>query len=147
MNLKTSFTCPIKSISIKAGSNNVHLTTNHSKNYIKLKIEFWAIFLVYIFYWNSFWFSNYNWQYRLHLKAKKNLTSTITTLNHLHIVLGGVDDLERITKERDYLKASNLLQGVSNVIEHLDVYSKTVPEVKDLRSWSWLSLLFQGKIS
>ena len=65
-------------------------------------------------------------------QAKKNLTSTITTLNHLHIVLGGVDDLERITKARDYLKASNLLQGVSNVIEHLDVYAQTVPEVKDL---------------
>ena len=63
-------------------------------------------------------------------QAKKNLTSTITTLNHLHIVMGGVDDLERITKERDYLKASNLLQGVSNVIEHLDVYSTTVPEVR-----------------
>ena len=44
-------------------------------------------------------------------QAKKNLTSTITTLNHLHIVLGGVDDLERITKNRDYTKASNLLQG------------------------------------
>ena len=60
-------------------------------------------------------------------QAKKNLTSTITTLNHLHIVLGGVDDLENITKKRDYAKAANLLQGVSNVIEHLEVYSNSVP--------------------
>ena len=65
-------------------------------------------------------------------QAKKNLTSTITTLNHLHIVLGGVDDLENITKKRDYAKAANLLQGVSNVIEHLEVYSNSVPEVKSL---------------
>ena len=35
-------------------------------------------------------------------QAKKNLSSSITTLNHLHIVLGGVDNLERMTKSRDY---------------------------------------------
>ena len=32
-------------------------------------------------------------------QAKKNLTAAITTLNHLHIVLGGVDNLERMTGE------------------------------------------------
>ena len=65
-------------------------------------------------------------------QAKKNLTAAITTLNHLHIVLGGVDNLERQTATRDYGQAANLLQGVTNVIEHLELYSESVEEIKTL---------------
>ena len=43
-------------------------------------------------------------------QAKKNLTAAITTLNHLHIVLGGVDNLEKMTQTRNYSQAAGLLQ-------------------------------------
>jgi len=52
-------------------------------------------------------------------QAKRNLTASITTLNHLHIVLDGVENLEKATADRDYSLVATLLPGVSNVIEHL----------------------------
>ena len=33
---------------------------------------------------------------------------------------------------RDYAQAANLLQGVTNVIEHLETYSDSVDEIKSL---------------
>ena len=42
--------------------------------------------------------------------AKRNLTLAITTLNHLHMLVGGVSTLRQQTKERQYGDAANLLQ-------------------------------------
>ncbi|CAG5085345.1 Oidioi.mRNA.OKI2018_I69.PAR.g10870.t1.cds [Oikopleura dioica] len=63
-------------------------------------------------------------------QAKRNLTASITTLNHLHIVLDGVENLEKATTARDYGLVATLLPGVSNVIEHLDVYKDSVEEIQ-----------------
>ncbi|VDI70663.1 vacuolar protein sorting-associated protein 53, partial [Mytilus galloprovincialis] len=63
--------------------------------------------------------------------AKKNLTSSITTLNHLHMLVGGVDSLTLLTKRRQYGEVANLLQGVLNVQEHFDRYM-SIPQIKQL---------------
>lgn len=63
-------------------------------------------------------------------QAKRNLTASITTLNHLHIVLGGVENLEKATAARDYGLVATLLPGVSNVIEHLETFKDTVDEIE-----------------
>ncbi|XP_067032870.1 vacuolar protein sorting-associated protein 53 homolog [Acropora muricata] len=54
--------------------------------------------------------------------AKRHLTSSITTLNHLHMLVGGVDTLMNLTKKRHYGEVANLLQGVVNVLEHFKKY-------------------------
>ncbi|KAK2558268.1 Vacuolar protein sorting-associated protein 53-like protein [Acropora cervicornis] len=54
--------------------------------------------------------------------AKRHLTSSITTLNHLHMLVGGVDTLMNLTKKRQYGEVANLLQGVVNVLEHFKKY-------------------------
>ncbi|KAJ8313104.1 hypothetical protein KUTeg_010477 [Tegillarca granosa] len=63
--------------------------------------------------------------------AKKNLTSSITTLNHLHMLVGGVDSLMSLTKRRQYGEVANLLQGVLNVLEHFQKYM-SIPQIKQL---------------
>ncbi|XP_061198063.1 vacuolar protein sorting-associated protein 53 homolog [Saccostrea echinata] len=63
--------------------------------------------------------------------AKKNLTSSITTLNHLHMLLGGVDSLSMLAKKRQYGDVANLLQGVQNVLEHFQKYME-IPQIKQL---------------
>ncbi|XP_021560100.2 vacuolar protein sorting-associated protein 53 homolog [Neomonachus schauinslandi] len=54
--------------------------------------------------------------------AKRHLTTSITTLNHLHMLAGGVDSLEAMTRRRQYGEVANLLQGVMNVLEHFHKY-------------------------
>uniref|UniRef100_A0A8D2L4I5 Vps53 N-terminal domain-containing protein n=1 Tax=Varanus komodoensis TaxID=61221 RepID=A0A8D2L4I5_VARKO len=54
--------------------------------------------------------------------AKRHLTTSITTLNHLHMLAGGVDSLEAMTRRRQYGEVANLLQGVVNVLEHFSKY-------------------------
>lgn len=54
--------------------------------------------------------------------AKRHLTSSITTLNHLHMLVGGVDTLMNLTRKRHYGEVANLLQGVVNVLEHFKKY-------------------------
>ncbi|XP_048777650.2 vacuolar protein sorting-associated protein 53 homolog [Ostrea edulis] len=63
--------------------------------------------------------------------AKKNLTSSITTLNHLHMLVGGVDSLSTMAKKRQYRDVANLLQGVQNVLEHFQKYME-IPQIKQL---------------
>ena len=63
--------------------------------------------------------------------AKKNLTAAITTLNHLHMLVGGVITLRKQKEERQYGDAANLLQGLQEVILHFQNYSE-VPQIKDL---------------
>uniref|UniRef100_A0AAY4D8J8 Vps53 N-terminal domain-containing protein n=1 Tax=Denticeps clupeoides TaxID=299321 RepID=A0AAY4D8J8_9TELE len=57
--------------------------------------------------------------------AKRHLTTSITTLNHLHMLAGGVDSLEAMTRKRQYGEVANLLQGVVNVLEHFQKYMVT----------------------
>ena len=42
--------------------------------------------------------------------AKRNLTTAITTLNHLHMLVGGVSTLQALTRQRQYGEAAMLLQ-------------------------------------
>ncbi len=63
--------------------------------------------------------------------AKRNLTAAITTLNHLHMLVGGVATLQRQTGDRQYGEASKLLQGLMQVLEHFKGYSE-IPQIKEL---------------
>ncbi|KAK3728895.1 hypothetical protein QZH41_010187, partial [Actinostola sp. cb2023] len=63
--------------------------------------------------------------------AKRHLTSSITTLNHLHMLVGGVDTLTILSKKRQYGEVSNLLQGVINVLEHFKKYF-SIPQIRQL---------------
>ncbi|EFX62721.1 hypothetical protein DAPPUDRAFT_336536 [Daphnia pulex] len=63
--------------------------------------------------------------------AKRNLTSAITTLNHLHFLVFGVDQLEVLCQKRQYSEIASLLQGVSRVMEHFTPYLD-IPQVKQL---------------
>lgn len=71
--------------------------------------------------------------------AKRNLTSAITTLNHLNMLVSGVDTLHTLVKTRQYGDVANLLQGVANVVEHFDNYhnipqiAKIAQKVKDIK--------------
>nr|CAG4649978.1 EOG090X024P [Sida crystallina] len=63
--------------------------------------------------------------------AKRNLTSAITTLNHLHFLVFGVDQLELLCEKRQYAEIASLLQGVGRVMEHFTPYLD-IPQVKQL---------------
>lgn len=63
--------------------------------------------------------------------AKRNLTLAITTLNHLHMLVGGVDDLKSLTEKRLYGEIALPLQAISEVMTHFENYSD-IPQVKDL---------------
>uniref|UniRef100_A0A673GLB0 Vacuolar protein sorting-associated protein 53 homolog n=1 Tax=Sinocyclocheilus rhinocerous TaxID=307959 RepID=A0A673GLB0_9TELE len=70
--------------------------------------------------------------------AKRHLTTSITTLNHLHMLAGGVDSLEAMTRKRQYGEVANLLQGVVNVLEHFQKYMEHKPHshtVNLTKSW------------
>ena len=62
---------------------------------------------------------------------KRNLTTAITTLNHLHMLVGGVTTLQKQKEDRQYSDAANLLQGLQEVILHFQSYSD-IPQIKDL---------------
>lgn len=63
--------------------------------------------------------------------AKRNLTSSITTLNHLHMLIGGVDTIQSLIGQRQYGDIANMLQGIMNVLEHFDKYL-TIPQIREL---------------
>eukprot|EP00055_Hartaetosiga_balthica_P000960 m.137889 g.137889 ORF g.137889 m.137889 type:complete len:853 (-) comp12605_c0_seq1:139-2697(-) len=63
--------------------------------------------------------------------AKRNLTTSITTLNHLHMLIGGVDNLRAMTETRQYYDAANLLAAVVNVLHHFKDY-EDVPQVREI---------------
>ncbi|ESO10106.1 hypothetical protein HELRODRAFT_72764 [Helobdella robusta] len=60
--------------------------------------------------------------------AKRNLTTSITTLNHLHMLVGGVDSIEALMVNRQYNEIANLLEGVGNVLEQFENY-KSIPQI------------------
>lgn len=63
--------------------------------------------------------------------AKKNLTASITTLNHLHMLVEGVDNLRVLTQKKQYGEIILPLQAVMEVMEHFDSYMD-IPQVKQL---------------
>lgn len=56
--------------------------------------------------------------------AKKNLTSAITTLNHLHMLLGGVESLTKLAEKRLYGEILNPLQAIIEVNEHFQQFTE-----------------------
>ncbi|XP_050309102.1 vacuolar protein sorting-associated protein 53 homolog isoform X2 [Anthonomus grandis grandis] len=63
--------------------------------------------------------------------AKRNLTLAITTLNHLHMLVGGVDTLKSLTQKRLYGEIALPLQAISEVMTHFENYSD-IPQIKTL---------------
>lgn len=63
--------------------------------------------------------------------AKKNLTLAITTLNHLHMLVGGVDTLKSLTQKRLYGEIALPLQAISEVMTHFENYSD-ISQIKSL---------------
>ncbi|CAM1308632.1 VPS53 (predicted), partial [Pycnogonum litorale] len=63
--------------------------------------------------------------------AKRHLTSSITTLNHLHMLVGSVQTLQQLMKKRQYGEIANLLAVVMNVLEHFEKYM-TIPQIRHL---------------
>ncbi|KAK2148029.1 hypothetical protein LSH36_520g01045 [Paralvinella palmiformis] len=63
--------------------------------------------------------------------AKRHLTTSITTLNHLHMLVEGVDSLQTLSRRRQYGEVANLLEGVVNVIDHFDKYM-SIPQIGEL---------------
>lgn len=63
--------------------------------------------------------------------AKRNLTSAITTLNHLHMLVGGVDSLKTLTEKRLYGEIILPLQAIMEVMQHFQNYSD-IPQINSL---------------
>ena len=70
--------------------------------------------------------------------AKKNLTASVRTLNHVHMLLSGLESLSGLVRQRRYDEIANLLPGILNVLHHFHPYM-AVPQIKELadqvRSW------------
>ncbi|XP_054723546.1 vacuolar protein sorting-associated protein 53 homolog [Uloborus diversus] len=63
--------------------------------------------------------------------AKRHLTASILTLNQLHMLVDGVDKLQNLVKKRQYGEIANLLQGVTNVLDHFQKYIR-IPQIAHL---------------
>jgi len=59
-------------------------------------------------------------------QAKRNLTTSICTLNHLHLLVDGVANLQVYSKKRQYAEVANLLQGLINVMDHFADYTEVL---------------------
>ncbi|KAJ2939357.1 hypothetical protein O0L34_g13451 [Tuta absoluta] len=64
--------------------------------------------------------------------AKSNLTNAITTLNHFHMLTGGVDSLRAMTDSRQYKEIVLPLQAIMEVLQHFECY-KDIRELSALR--------------
>ncbi|XP_058833094.1 vacuolar protein sorting-associated protein 53 homolog [Topomyia yanbarensis] len=65
--------------------------------------------------------------------AKNNLTYAITTLNHLHMLVGGVENLKRLAERRQYGEILNPLQAIIEVNQHFRQYSE-ISQIQTLSS-------------
>ncbi|XP_053621507.1 vacuolar protein sorting-associated protein 53 homolog [Plodia interpunctella] len=65
--------------------------------------------------------------------AKSNLTAAITALNHLHMLVGGVDSLNAMTDTRQYKEVVLPMQAIMEVLQHLECY-RDIRELAALRS-------------
>ncbi|KAL1129412.1 hypothetical protein AAG570_013939 [Ranatra chinensis] len=63
--------------------------------------------------------------------AKRNLTAAITTLNHLHMLVAGVDTLKTLTAKRQYGEIVMPLEAITEVMRHFDNYTD-IPQIRQL---------------
>lgn len=63
--------------------------------------------------------------------AKKNLTSAITILNHLHMLFGGVESLVTLAEKRQYGEILNPLQAITEVNQYFKQYTE-IPQIQSL---------------
>ena len=63
--------------------------------------------------------------------AKRNLSSAITTLNHLAMLVRGTATLTQLSHTRQYGEAALLLQGLLEVLNHFRSY-QNIPQIKEL---------------
>ena len=63
--------------------------------------------------------------------AKRNLTTAITTLNHLQMLVSGIDSLQHLSRKRQYGEVASLLEGLLDVLVYLDKYN-AIPEINEL---------------
>lgn len=63
--------------------------------------------------------------------AKRNLTSAITTLNHLHMLVGGIESLEKLITKRSYGEILNPLQAIIEVNRHFQQFEE-IEEISNL---------------
>ncbi|XP_065335075.1 vacuolar protein sorting-associated protein 53 homolog [Cloeon dipterum] len=63
--------------------------------------------------------------------AKRNLTSAITALNHLHMLAQGVESLKALIEKRKYGEIVMPLQGVQQVMEHFKDFTD-IPQIRDM---------------
>ncbi|KJH40611.1 Vps53-like protein [Dictyocaulus viviparus] len=56
--------------------------------------------------------------------AKRNLTTSITTLHHLHILLTGVESLGMWVEQRDYASIASQLPAILNVLQLFDDFQE-----------------------
>ncbi|KAI9578685.1 hypothetical protein GQX74_009259 [Glossina fuscipes] len=63
--------------------------------------------------------------------AKRNLISAITTLNHLHMLVGGIESLKILIEKCLYDEILNLLQAITEVNQHFQ-QSSDIEEIKNL---------------
>ncbi|XP_025409735.1 vacuolar protein sorting-associated protein 53 homolog [Sipha flava] len=63
--------------------------------------------------------------------AKKNLTTSITTLNNLHMFVSGIESLRCLTTKRKYGEIVMPLQGVTDVMKHFKNYTD-IPHIAQL---------------
>ncbi|KAJ8704730.1 hypothetical protein PYW07_011918 [Mythimna separata] len=64
--------------------------------------------------------------------AKSNLTAAITALNHLHMLVGGVDTLRNMTQSRQYKEIVLPMQAIMEVLQHFECY-REIRELSTLR--------------
>ncbi|XP_075988380.1 vacuolar protein sorting 53 isoform X2 [Anticarsia gemmatalis] len=64
--------------------------------------------------------------------AKSNLTAAITALNHLHMLVGGVDKLRSMTRSRQYKEIVLPMQAIMEVLQHFECY-REIRELSSLR--------------
>ncbi|XP_015586668.1 vacuolar protein sorting-associated protein 53 homolog [Cephus cinctus] len=63
--------------------------------------------------------------------AKRNLTASITALNHLHMLVDLVDNLRTLTQKKQYGEIIMPLQAIMQVMEHFRSYMD-IPQIKQL---------------
>ncbi|UJR25480.1 hypothetical protein I4U23_006826 [Adineta vaga] len=63
--------------------------------------------------------------------AKKNLTTSITTLNNLQTLIEGIDKTQNAVKKKSYGDIANLIHPVISVLEHFQPYM-SIPQIQEL---------------
>uniref|UniRef100_A0A1B6MRN2 Vacuolar protein sorting-associated protein 53 homolog n=1 Tax=Graphocephala atropunctata TaxID=36148 RepID=A0A1B6MRN2_9HEMI len=65
--------------------------------------------------------------------AKHNLTAAITTLNHIHMLFGGLDTLRVLISKQQYGQIMMTLEGILEIVKHFQNYAD-VPQIRKLIS-------------